>query len=208
MEYKRFSKEIKKAVITKILAAFLYHRALLYRNASKIFGMVKPVLYKLVQYWYKQWKDLFVVGCKRTTSNRDRWNQRKTRGNTGLSLDCCQCCQLGIVAIYLSITRCGLSPYCFLKKVPLSCTNKLVIIDDKTSWYPWASQRLGLRSKHETFCERSAGEQWHLPFRHRIKRFSKRYLFHNIKTSIERWCLCYVIYGKKGRFLFWQWPKN
>jgi len=64
VEHKKILKRNKKALNTKILGVLLYHRALSYRDASKILGFVEPSSYEAVRYWYAQFKDLFVVGCK------------------------------------------------------------------------------------------------------------------------------------------------
>jgi len=101
-----------------------------------------------------------------------------------------------ILTFYISETRCTLDKYWFLQKLLRSCTNKPVIIGDKAPWCRWALQRLGLPYKHETFGERNAVEQCHSPFKYRFKRFLKRFPFHSTNTSIERWCLCYVVLFK------------
>jgi len=64
MEHKKDFQKKYNAVIIKILGAFLYPRALSSYDASKILGIVEPASYEAVRYWYKQFKDLFVIGCK------------------------------------------------------------------------------------------------------------------------------------------------
>ena len=59
MSIKRFLKETKKGVETKILGVILYHRGLSYRDTSKILGVIEPGSYEAVHYWYKQFHKLF-----------------------------------------------------------------------------------------------------------------------------------------------------
>ena len=94
-----------------------------------------------------------------------------------------------VIAVHLSRTRCSLDTYSFLKKVLQFCDGKPLVIGDKATWYPWAIKRLGLNFKHETFGERNAVEQWYSPFKHRVKRFWKRFPFHSSNHSILGWCL-------------------
>jgi len=202
VEHKKIFKRNKKAVKTKILGVLLYHRALSYRDASKILGIIEPASYEAVRYWYNQFKELFVVGCKDRRAVAIDETKVKREGKqiflwTAVDVD-----SKKILAFYISETRCALDTYWFLKKVMESCTNKPVIIGDKAPWYRWALQRLGLPYRHETFGERNAVEKWHSPFKHKIKRFWKLFPFHSTNISIERWCLCYVVLFKIWRFLF------
>lgn len=48
VEHKKIFKRNKKDIETKILAVFLYHRALSYRDASKILGIIEPASYEAV----------------------------------------------------------------------------------------------------------------------------------------------------------------
>jgi len=107
-----------------------------------------------------------------------------------------------VLGVYISGTRSGLDSYSFLKYVLRFCINKPVFIGDKALWYKWALQRLGLEYKHETFGDRNAVEQWYSPFKHRVKRFWKRFPYHSTNTSIKEWCLSYVILSRIWRCLF------
>jgi hypothetical protein len=64
VKHKKIFKRNKKDIETKILGIFLYHGALSYRDTGKILGIIEPASYETVRYWYNQFKELFVIGCK------------------------------------------------------------------------------------------------------------------------------------------------
>lgn len=66
--HKKIFKRDKKSVETKILGVILYHRVLSYLDTGKTLGVIEPASYEAVQYWYKQFKDLFAVSCKERRS--------------------------------------------------------------------------------------------------------------------------------------------
>ena len=63
-EHKKVFKRNKKSVETKILGVLLYHRGLSYRDTSKILGVIEQSSYEAVHYWYKQFQEKLIVGCK------------------------------------------------------------------------------------------------------------------------------------------------
>jgi len=202
VKHKKIFKRNKRNVETKILGVLFYHRGLSYRDTGKILGVIEPASYEAVHYWYKQFRELFVVCCKERRTFAIDETKVKLEGKqvylwTAVDVDTKE-----VIAVYLSRTRCGLDTYSFLKKVLRFCSNKPLVIGDKATWYPWAIKRLGLRFKHETFGERNAVEQWYSPFKHRVKRFWKRFPFHSTNTSILGWCLSYVVLSKIWRCLF------
>jgi transposase-like protein len=202
VEHKKIFERNKRSVETKILGVLLYHRGLSYRDTGKILGVIEPASYEAVHYWYKQFRELFAVGCKDRRAFALDETKVKLEGKqvylwTAVDVDTKE-----VIMVYLSRTRCGLDTYSFLKKVLRFCLNKPLAIGDKATWYPWAIQRLGLKFKHETFGERNAVEQWYSPFKHRVKRFWKRFPFHSTNTSILGWCLSYVVLSKIWRCLF------
>lgn len=202
VEHKKIFQRNKKSVETKILGVLLYHRGLSYRDTGKILGVIEPASYEAVHYWYKQFKELFVVSCKDRRAialdeTKVKLEKRCVYLWTSVDVDTKE-----VVSIYLSKTRSSLDTYSFLKHVLRFCTDKPLVIGDKATWYPWAIQRLGLRFKHETFGQRNAVEQWYSPFKHRVKRFWKRFPYHSTNTSILWWCLSYVVLSKIWRCLF------
>ena len=202
VEHKKIFKRNKRSVETKILGVILYHRRLSYRDTDRILGVIEPVSYEAVHYWYKQFKELFVVGSKERRAIALDETKVKLEGKqvylwTAVDVDTKE-----VIAVHLSRTRCGLDTYSFLKKVLRFCDNKPLVIGDKATWYPWAIKRLGLQFKHETFGERNAVEQWYSPFKHRVKRFWRRFPFHSTNTSILGWCLSYVVLSMIWRCLF------
>ena len=129
---------------TKILGVLLYHRALSYRDASKILRIIEPASYEAVRYWHNQFKELFVVGCKERRAiaideTKVKREEKQIFLWTAVDVDSKE-----ILGFFISETRCALDTYWFLKKVLQSCTNKPMIIGDKAPWYRWALQRLGL----------------------------------------------------------------
>ncbi|KYK29191.1 hypothetical protein AYK20_00575 [Thermoplasmatales archaeon SG8-52-1] len=201
-EHKKIFKRNKRNVETKILGVLLYHRGLSYRDTGKILGVIEPSSYEAVHYWYKQFRELFVVGQNKRRAialdeTKIKLEEKQVYLWTAVDADTKE-----VIAVYLSRTRCGLDTYSFLKKVLCFCTNKPLVIGDKATWYPWAINRLGLKFKHETFGERNAVEQWYSPFKHRVKRFWKRFPFHSTKNSILGWCFSYLVLSKIWRFLF------
>jgi len=201
-KHKKIFKRNKKGIETKILGVLLYHRGLSYRDTGKILGVIEPSSYEAVHYWYKQFSELFVIGCKERRAIALDETKVKLEGKqvylwTAVDVDTKE-----VIAVYLSRIRCGLDTYSFLKKVLQFCDGKPLVIGDKATWYPWAIQRLGLQFKHETFGERNAVEQWYSPFKHRVKRFWKRFPFHSTNHSVLGWCLSYVVLSKIWRCLF------
>ena len=180
----------------------LYHRGLSYRDTSKILGVIQPSSYEVVHYWYKQFQELFAIGPKeRRAIAIDETKVKRCNKQvflwTAVDVDSKE-----VVGIYISGTRSGLDTYSFLKYVLRFCTNKPLVIGDKAPWYKWALKRLGLEYKHETFGDRNAVEQWCSPFKHRVKRFWKRFPNNSTNTSILGWCLSYVVLSRIWRCLF------
>ena len=202
VKHKKIFKRNKRSLETKLLGVFLYHRGLSYRDTSKILGVLEPASHEAVHYWYTQCKDLFVVGCiQRRALALDETKVKRENKQiyvwTVIDVDTKE-----ILGVYVSNTRSGFDTYLFMKQVLHYCENKPEIIGDKAPWYRWALQRLGLPYRHETFGERNAIEQWYSPFKHRVKRFWKRFPFHSTNTSIYQWCISYVGLSKIWRFLF------
>ncbi|PNX51117.1 MAG: hypothetical protein BV456_04365 [Thermoplasmata archaeon M8B2D] len=201
-EHKKIFKRNKKGIETKILGELLYHRGLSYRDTSKILGLIEQSSYEAVHYWYKQFKDLFAIGLKeRRAVALDETKVKRCKKQvflwTAVGVDSKE-----VLGVYISNSRTGLDTSSFLKYVLRFCTNKHWFIGDKAPWYKWALNRLGLEYKHETFGERNAVEQWYSPFKHRVKRFWKRFPYHSTNISILDWCLSYVVLSKIWRFLF------
>jgi transposase-like protein len=115
--HKNFFKRNKKDIKTKILGVFLYHRALSYRDASKILSIIKPASYEAVRYWYNQFKELFVVGCKDRRTIAIDETKVKREGKQVYLWTAIDADSKEIIAIYISDTRCSLDTYWFLKKV-------------------------------------------------------------------------------------------
>jgi len=109
-----------------------------------------------------------------------------------------------ILFFYLSKSRSGLDTILFLKRALKYCMNKTRIIANagKGPWYLWVIKRLGLEYDHQKFGERNAIELWFSPFKHRIKRFWKRFPYKSSMHSIESWCLAYVSIYNLGRCLY------
>jgi len=87
---KRFLKETKKGVETKILGVILYHRGLSYRDTSKILGMIEPSSYEAIHYWYKQFHKLSEetwVFWENETFNNYRVSTKYEYGGSG-SMSC------------------------------------------------------------------------------------------------------------------------
>ena len=180
----------------------MYHRGLSYRDTSKILGVIEHSSYEAVHYWYKQFQELFVVTPKeRRAIALDETKIKRSKKQvylwTAVDVDSKE-----VIGVYISDTRTGLDTSSFLKYILRFCTNNPVFIGDKAPWYKWALQRLGLEYKHETFGERNAVEQWYSPFKHRVKRFWKRFPYHSTNISILGWCMSYIALSKIWRFLF------
>lgn len=201
-KHKKIFKRNKKGIETKILGVLMYHRGLSYRDTSKILGVIEQSSYEAVHYWYKQFNELFAIGVKeRRAIALDETKVKRCKKQvflwTAVDVDSKE-----VLGVYISDTRTGLDTSSFLKYILRFCTNRPVFIGDKAPWYRWALKRLGLEYKHETFGERNAVEQWYSPFKHRVKRFWKRFPYRSTNTSILVWCLSYVVLSKIWRFLF------
>ena len=183
-EHKKIFKRNKKDVGTKILGGIIVSWGLSYRDTSKILGILEPSSYEAVHYWYKQFSTLFAVECKNRRAIALDENKVKRQGKqvyvwTAVDVDSKE-----VLGVYISETRSGLDTSSFLKYVLRFCVNKPLIIGDKAPWYRWGLQRLGLNYRHEIFGDRNAVEQWYSPFKHRVKRFWKRFPYHSTNTSI------------------------
>ncbi|MCL7383181.1 MAG: DDE-type integrase/transposase/recombinase [Thaumarchaeota archaeon] len=56
-----------------------------------------------------------------------------------------------LLALEASYGRSSLNALVFLKKTFRVCTNKPLVLVDRSPWYRWAFERLGLEYKHERF---------------------------------------------------------
>ena len=201
-EHKKIFKRNKKGIETKILGVVLYHRGLSYRDTSKILGVIEPSSYEAVHYWYKQFQELFIVGCKERRAIALDETKVKLENKQVFLWTAVDVESKEVLGVYISRTRTGLDTYSFMKKILRSCSNKPLIKGDGATWYPWAIKRLGLEFEHETFGERNAVEQWYSPFKHRVKRFWKRFPYHSTSDSILGWCFSYIVLFKIWRCLF------
>ena len=170
----------------------MYHRGLSYRDTSKILGVIEPSSYEAVHYWYKQFKELFIVGCKDRRAialdeTKVKLESKQVFLWTAVDVDSHE-----VLGVYISTARTGLDTYSFMRKVLRFCSNKPLIKGDGATWYPWAIQRLGLEFEHETFGERNAVEQWYSPFKHRVKRFWKRFPYYS--TSVFYSGMVFFVY--------------
>jgi len=189
---KKIFRRNKKDIKIKALAVLLYHLALSYRACSKIIGEIEPVSYESIRNWYTSSKDLFDVEKKERRAIAVDETKIKLENEQIFLWIAIDVDDKKILSVYLSKSRSGLDTILFLKRTLKHCTNKPRIIADKGPWYPWAIKRLGLEYDHQKFGERNAIEQWFSPFKHRIKRFWKRFPYKSSMHSIEIWCLAYV----------------
>lgn len=201
-KHKKIFERNKKNIETKILGVLLYHRGLSYRDTSKILGVIEPSSYEAVHYWYKQFKELFVVSCKHREKIALDETKVKREGKQVYLWTAIDVQSHEVLGVYISDTRTGLDTYSFLKYVLQFCRNKPLVLGDKAPWYPWALKRVGLEYKHETFGDRNSVEQWYSPFKHRVKRFWRRFPYHSTNQSIRGWCRSYVALSKIWRCLF------
>lgn len=202
VEHKKIFERNKRSVETKILGVLLYHRGLSYRDTEKILSIFEPCSYEAIHYWYQKFQQLFAV--KSRERNAVALDETKVKREnkqvylwTAVDVDSHE-----VLGVYISDTRTGLDTSSFLKYILRFCTNEPVFITDKGPWYPWAFKRLGLEYRHETFGDRNSVEQWYSPFKHRVKRFWKRFPYHSTNQSIKGWCLSYVVLSKIWRCLF------
>ena len=100
-----------------------------------------------------------------------------------------------ILAVHVSRSRSSLDAIYFLKRILERCENKPLILVDKSPWYRFALERLGLEYKHQRFGERNAVEQWYGLLKSRLKLFWKRFPYHislqSVKSWIVDWCAIY-----------------
>jgi len=88
-------------------------------------------------------------------------------------------CIEGLLALEASYSRSCLNALTSLKKTLKLCIDKPIVIVDRSPWYRWALDRLGLEYRHERFG-----------LRNRVKRFF-RYLkertavFHHKLRSVQ-----------------------
>ena len=89
-----------------------------------------------------------------------------------------------ILAIYASWTRNMIVAMKFIRIVLDRCLNKPLIIVDRTPWYRWALDRLGLKYQYQRFGIRNVVERFFGYLKQRTRRFYKNINSWRIK-SIE-----------------------
>ncbi|MEW5760553.1 MAG: DDE-type integrase/transposase/recombinase [Candidatus Thermoplasmatota archaeon] len=78
-----------------------------------------------------------------------------------------------ILGVYISET--SFDSIRFLRQVLKYCEGKPFVYVDGGPWYRWSLARLGLNWEHQTFGPRNPIEQWLGIFKHRVKRFWRRF---------------------------------
>ena len=126
----------------------LYHHGLSYCDTGKILGFLKPTIYKSVHYWYKQFRDLFVVGKKERRSIALDETKIILKGDQVYLWTDVDVYNKDVLTMYLLRIRCGLDKYFFIKKVFEFCDCEPLVISDKATCYPWAILLMGLRVKY------------------------------------------------------------
>jgi len=82
-----------------------------------------------------------------------------------------------VLAIYASWSRNMIVAVKFIRIVLDRCLNKPLIIVDRSLWYRWALDRLGLKYQYQRFCVRNIVERFFGYLKKRTKRF-----YNNINT--------------------------
>ena len=78
----------------------------------------------------------------------------------------------------------------FVRRILMYCENKPVIKTDRSPWYRWTLQRLGLKHEYETFGERNAIEGWFniLKAQKILETFSSQYIKEKCRKLDYRIC--------------------
>ena len=87
-----------------------------------------------------------------------------------------------LLALEVSYGRSSLNALSFLKKTFRMCTNKPLVLVDRSPWYRWAFERLGLEYRYERFGMRNRVERFFRYFKERSA------VFHH-KMSAKDYCL-------------------
>ena len=82
-----------------------------------------------------------------------------------------------ILAIYASWSRSMIVAMKFVRMVMDRCSNKPLIVVDKSSWYRWALDRIGLEYRYERFGLRNVVERFFRYLKEKTERF-----YNNINT--------------------------
>ena len=178
---------------TRALGILLVYLGLSYRKTEEVLSMFGGGSYEAARQWYHRAKHLLSTPEKkyRPTIAIDE-TKIKIQGKWHYMWTAIDTQTWEILAIQITKNRSGLDTYIFLRKILKTCTNKPHVYVDGGPWYPWALQRMGLTWEHKTFGPRNPIEQWYHIFKHRIKRFYKRWP-HNAKPeTVLSWCLAFV----------------
>jgi len=79
-----------------------------------------------------------------------------------------------LLALEASYCRSCLNALLFIKKVLRLCMNKHKVIIDRSPWYRWALQRLGLDYEYQRFRVRSRVERFFRYFKERTMVFRNK----------------------------------
>ncbi len=80
-----------------------------------------------------------------------------------------------ILFVWASDGRSNFCVYVFLKRVLRYRKNKPKVVVDRSFWYLWALNRLGLRYEHETFGRINSIESLFSQLKERTKRFNNKF---------------------------------
>jgi len=91
----------------------------------------------------------------------------------------------GLLALEASYSRGCLNALLFLKKTLKLCINKPMIIVDKSPWYRWALERLGLEYRHERLGLRNRVERFFRYLKERTMVFHHKMSSRDYKQGIR-----------------------
>ena len=183
----------RKDIRLKVLAVFLYHLGLSYRQVRMAVSGLDSVSHESIRKWnHMVGLDIGNLECKERRAIAidetkikigDRWHYLWA----AIDLDSKE-----ILALYLSTGRACIDTMIFLKRVLRYCSNKPTFYVDGGPWYRWPLERLGIPFKHETFGNRAPIEQWFGQLKHRTKRFWNRFPHNSSPENVLVWISAFV----------------
>ncbi|MEW6070736.1 MAG: IS6 family transposase [Candidatus Thermoplasmatota archaeon] len=183
----------RKSNETRALAVLLYYLGLSYRTASQVLDSFQPASHEAIRIWSHKMEKLFVeLQPKDRKAIALDETKVKHKGKWVYLWAAIDIERWEVLAAWITETRSCFDALVFLRKILKHCKNNPYFYVDNGPWYRWALKRLGLSWEYKTFGPRNPIEQWFSIFKHRIKRFYKRFPFNTRRETALSWCISFV----------------
>jgi putative transposase len=192
LEHRKVFRRERKTNWLRALGIVLYHLGLSLRDASMVLCLFDEASHEAVREWYGKARALFEARRRPRRALAVDETKVKVRGRWMYVWAAIDVDRWEVLATWITEGRSMFEASSFLRKALSYCDGMPTVYVDGAPWYRWALDRLGVPWEHRTFGPRAPVEQWYGIYKHRIRRFYRRWPHNASLDQADAWTRSFV----------------